>query len=92
MSNLFTRARLDKKQYILGSTFPEKLICENGTYRTEADENVLVLIANTGKDLVVKKKGRRDLFRLSSRKVEKGGNMSNFFVEDLEKFQINMSK
>ena len=24
--------------------------------------------------------------------VEKGGNMSNFFVEDLERFQINMSK
>ena len=24
--------------------------------------------------------------------VEKGGNMSNFFVEDLEGFQINMGK
>jgi len=24
--------------------------------------------------------------------VEKGGNMSNFFVEDLERFQVNMSK
>ena len=35
---------MDKKRYILGSTFPEKLIYENGTYRTEADENVLVLI------------------------------------------------
>ena len=83
---------MDKKRYILGSTFPEKLIYENGTYRTEADENVLVLIANTGKDLGGKKKGRRDLFRLPFRKVERGGNMSNFFVEDLERFRINMGK
>ncbi len=64
---------MDKKRYILGSTFPEKLIYENGTYRTEADENVLVLIANTGKDLGGKKKGRRDLFRLPFRKVENTG-------------------
>lgn len=73
MSSLFTSASLEKKRYILGSTFPEKLIYENGTYRTESDENVLILIANTGKDSGGKKKGRRDLFRLPSRKVVSPG-------------------
>ena len=73
MSKLFTSASLDKKRYILGSTFPEKLIYDNGSYRTASDENVLILIANTGKDLGEKKKGRRDLFRLPSRRVDDTG-------------------
>jgi hypothetical protein len=78
---LFTSASLDKKRYTLGSTFPEKLIYENGTYQTEADENVLVLIANTGKDLGGKKEGRRDLFRLPSCKVDSPDEFSNQLME-----------
>ena len=73
MSKLFTSASLDKKRYILGSTFPEKLIYDNGSYRTASDENVLILIANTGKGFQEKKEGRRDLFRLPSRRVEPAG-------------------
>jgi len=69
IDNLFTSADLDKKRYFLGSTFPEKLVYENGSYRTTNEDNTLLMIANTGKGLGEKKKGRRDLFRLPSRKV-----------------------
>ncbi len=73
MSKLFTSASLDVKRYILGSTFPEKLIFEDGTYRTASDDNVLILIANTGKGFGEKKKGRRNKSRLPSRRVEPAG-------------------
>ncbi len=73
IDEVFTEADLDKKRYFLGSTFPEKLVYKDGTYRTTSDDNVLILLANTGKGLGEKKEGRRDLFRLPSRKVEPAG-------------------
>ena len=73
MSKLFASADLDKKRYMLGSTFPEKLVYENGVYRTASEDNVLILLANTGVALSNKKEGRRYLFRLPSRKVEPAG-------------------
>jgi len=45
------------------------LVYENGSYRTTNEDNTLLMIANTGKGLGEKKKERRDLFRLPSRKV-----------------------
>ncbi len=73
LDKLFTGADLNQKRYMLGSTFPEKLIYENKTYRTASGDNVLLLIANTGKGSAEKKEGRRDLFRLPSRRVASPG-------------------
>ena len=69
LHELFTSADLDRKRYLLGSTFPEKLVYENKTYRTAEDDNVLMLIANASKGFEQKKEGRQDLFCLPSRRV-----------------------
>ncbi len=47
---------LEVKRHFPGSTFPEKLVYENGVYRTASDDNVLIIIANTGKAFGEKKK------------------------------------
>lgn len=73
MNKLFAGASIDNKRHFLGSTFPEKLIYENGTYRTASNENILILIANTGKGLAEKKKGKQGLSCLPSRGVEPAG-------------------
>lgn len=73
MTKLFAEADLDRKRYIFGSTMPEKWVFENGKYRTASGENLLLDLANAGAALGNKKEGRRDLFRLPSRRVENTG-------------------
>jgi len=73
LDKLFTAADLEVKRQIIGSTFPEKLIFENNTYRTASDNNVLLLIAATGKGFDVKKESRLEKSNLLSRRVEPAG-------------------
>jgi len=73
IDKVFTSADLDRKRYFLGSTFPEKLVYENGFYRTANEDNPLLLIANTGKGFTEKKEGKQKLFCLPSRRVEPAG-------------------
>jgi site-specific DNA recombinase len=69
LDKLFTSADLEGKRRIIGSTFPEKLVYEKSAYRTAANDNVLLLIANTGKGLEEKKERRLDNSNLLSRGV-----------------------
>ena len=69
LDKLFAVADLDVKRTIIGSTFPEKLIYEKNTYRTASDENILLLLAATGKDSSQKKESRQENSRLLSGRV-----------------------
>ncbi|MBS1773903.1 MAG: recombinase zinc beta ribbon domain-containing protein [Bacteroidetes bacterium] len=58
MDKLFTTAALDVKRQIISSTFPEKLIFENNQYRTNSNNNVILLIAAMGKGFEKKKESK----------------------------------
>ncbi len=73
IDKLFVGADLETKRHFLGSTFPEKLIYSDGVYRTATEDNVLLLLARSGKGSAKKEEGRRGLFRLPSRRVEPAG-------------------
>ncbi len=69
LSNLggyYNDASLDGKQKFLGSIFPEKLIIEDGNYRTTKPNDLLSLFCNTGKAFSgLKKEKPSDLTELS---------------------------
>jgi len=66
----FPSADLDEKRRILGSTFPERMIFENGKCRTPEKENILLLIAAPGAGFGKKRKSGKDESLPLSRQVE----------------------
>ncbi len=56
-AKLFKDAALEQKRRIIGSTFPEKLVFENGECRTYSEDSFMALISRTGKDSTKKKDG-----------------------------------
>ena len=55
LHKLFTSAGLEGKSYILGSTFPQKIVFENGEGRTNEGDNIIMLLAKGKNDLWPKK-------------------------------------
>ena len=86
MVEILTEADLEAKHQIIGSMCPEKLVFENNELRTNISGGVLPLLINASKGLKEKQEDLLKKFNQSSCLVERGGNMSNFFVEDLERF------
>ncbi|MBS1586763.1 MAG: hypothetical protein JSS82_14600 [Bacteroidetes bacterium] len=73
MTGLFAEADLDVKRYMLGSTIREKVIFQDGKYRTASGDNFLLDLAYTGAALGDKKRRKAELFGLPSRRVEANG-------------------
>ncbi len=73
LDKLFIEAGLEGKRRIIGSTFPEKLLYQNRTYRTANEDNVLLLIAATGKGYKEKREEKQRLICSSSRRVARTG-------------------
>lgn len=73
LDKLFAVADLGLKRHIIGSTFPEKLVFENNSYRTASADNVLLLLSNAGKGFSRKKESKSENSDLLSRGVESAG-------------------
>ena len=70
---LFAVATLEERALILGSTFPEKLIFENGRVRTASPESNISALLNLDKDSSGNKKGSAKIIALPSGQVEVTG-------------------
>lgn len=55
LPELFTSADLDGKHRFLGSTFPQKMVFENGEVRTNEEHSILMLLSKGSKALSSKK-------------------------------------
>lgn len=58
LAKLFRDAGLEQKRRIIGSTFPEKLVFENGECRTSNEEDILSLLSRTGTGSRGREKGK----------------------------------
>jgi hypothetical protein len=61
--NSFTKATLEEKALILGSTFPEKLIFKNGEVRTACPQSGIVGLIKPVKGFSGNKKGNARFLR-----------------------------
>lgn len=69
LDKFYEKATLSEKQLIIGSVFPEKLIFENGKFRTNRMNEAIALMCMNHNDLGQKKSGRSKKFSLSSTQV-----------------------
>lgn len=58
IDKLFTAASLERKVKTLSSTFPEKLIFENGECRTKEGANIITLMSAVEKDFGINEEGQ----------------------------------
>jgi site-specific DNA recombinase len=73
LPELFAVATLEEKSMILGSTFPEKLVFQNGTVRTACPDSAISVLIKPRKDFTGNKKGSAKIFALPSGQVEDNG-------------------
>jgi len=50
LDKYYTEADLEVKEKLVSSIFPERLIYENGKYRTNGTDNIISLLCETNKD------------------------------------------
>ena len=73
LHKLFTSADLSLKRRIIGSTFPAKMIFENGRVRTTQGDDVVTLITAVGAGLKQNRKGNQKNFDDPSCRVGTAG-------------------
>jgi hypothetical protein len=80
---LYQDGDLKTKRKIISSIFPEKLVYNGNNYRTTRVNEAVELIYNVGLGLVEKKNGQTEEKLDLSKEVNRIGQISNHFLNDL---------